>query len=267
MKYAKSFQVYSNKRRIVQLKTWLIGMAIITLFAGCGPNIITTNNVPLRLAYQSKSPQARATNQEIILLKPTLRYSDNIAKEYANQFKKQIMLKIQAILNNRGYKTSILDVSDKDDLSFAQKKESYLGLELSGEVVLRPDPQNTEEKKSSPGLIFSTGMDVTKGVLLSMGNIKVVFIEPSSGEVIDSFMINLSELDIRQPFIRSSRSEHTGGLLGSLYKGKDDSNDAVKTSLNKIFAEVMQEIDTKITREKIRSYARDIADLKAQHKY
>ncbi|WP_104741938.1 HpaA family protein [Helicobacter ailurogastricus] len=251
----------------MQLKTWLCGVGLAAVLAGCGPDIIVTNNVPLRLAYKSQTAKAPATHKQIMILKPLFQYSDNIVKEYENRFKKQLVLKIQTLLENQGYKATILDVSDKNDLTFSQKRDNYLGVELSGEIVLRPDPKTTEQKKSSPGLIFSTGMDVTRGALLAMGYIKVVFIEPESGEAVDSFMVDLSEIDVREPFVRSSRSEHTGGLLSSLYKGKDDSNDAVKKALNTIFSAVLAKIDAKMTQEKIQAYAKDIADLKAQRKY
>ncbi|CCB79695.1 HpaA family protein [Helicobacter bizzozeronii] len=251
----------------MQKKSWLLGVVAGAILVGCGPSITVTNNVPLNLAYKTGVMAAPKTNQTIILLKPALQYSDNIAKEYSNKFRDELTLKVQSLLENQGYKVAISDVSDKNDLSFAQKKDSYLVLEMNGEVVLRPDPKTTEQKKSSPGLIFSTGMDVTKGTLLSMGYIKVVFVEPTSGEAIDSFMVDLSELYIKEPFIRSSRSEHTGGLLSSLYKGKDDSNDAVKRALNQIFKDVMAKMDTKLTQDRIKAYAKDVADLKAQKKY
>ncbi|BDQ27036.1 HpaA family protein [Helicobacter heilmannii] len=251
----------------MQMRTWLCGLGLAIAFAGCGPDIIVTNNVPLHLVYKSHTAKAPTMHKQIMILKPLLQYSDNIAKEYENSFKKQLALKIQALLENQGYKTTILDVSDKNDLTFSQKRDNYLGLEISGEVVLRPDPKTTEQKKSSPGILFSTGMDVTRGALLAMGYIKVVFIEPESGEAVDSFMIDLSEIDVREPFVRSSRSEHTGGLLSALYKGKDNSNDAVKKALNTIFSVVLAKIDAKMTQEKIQAYAKDIADLKAQRKY
>lgn len=251
----------------MQKRSWLIGVVTGILLAGCGPNIIVTNNVPLNLNYKASARTAPKTNKTIILLKPALQYSDNIAKEYENKFRDQLALKVQELLNNQGYKTTISDVSDKNDLSFDQKRNSYLVLELSGEVVLRPDPKTTQQKKSSPGLIFSSGMDVTRGNLIAMGYIKVVFIEPVSAEAIDSFMVDLSEMYIKEPFTRSSKSEHTGGLLSSLYKGKDDSNDAVKKALNAIFKEVMAKMDSKITQDRIKSYAKDVSDLKAQKKY
>ncbi|MFC3847693.1 HpaA family protein [Helicobacter baculiformis] len=245
-------------------KRQLVSVGLCVVLAGCGPQIIVTNEVPLRLAYQTSAHQAPATNKEIILLKPTLQYSDNIAKEYELKFKQQLTFKIQDLLKNQGYKVALVDMSDKSDLSFAQRRDGYLALEISGEIVLRPDPKTTEQKKSSPGLIFSTGMDVTKGTLLAMGYLKIVFVEPLSGESIDSFMVDLSEIDVKEPFVKSSKSEHTGGLFSSMYKGKDNSNDAVKKALNTIFKALMQRIDSKITQERIKTYSKDITELKAR---
>ncbi|WP_104695702.1 HpaA family protein [Helicobacter salomonis] len=245
-------------------KRRLLGAGLCVVLAGCGPEITITNEVPLRLTYQTSAHQAPMTHEQIILLKPVLQYSDNVAKEYENQFRQQLALKIQDLLKNQGYKVNPLDVSDKSDLTFAQKRDNYLALEISGEIVLRPDPKTTEQKKSSPGLIFSTGMDVMKGTLLAMGYVKVVFVEPVSGESVDSFMIDLSEIDVKEPFVKSSRSEHTGGLLSSMYKGKDNSNDAVKKALNTIFQAVMRHLDSKLTQERIKSYTNDIAELKAR---
>ncbi|WP_104750227.1 HpaA family protein [Helicobacter cynogastricus] len=248
-------------------KRHLVSAGLVLLLAGCGPNIVVTDQVPLRLAYHTSAHQAPITNKEVILLKPVLQYSDNIAREYELKFREQIVLKIQEILRNQGYKVTLVDVSDKNDLPFAQKRDGYLALETSGEIVLRPDPKTTEQKKSSPGLIFSSGMDVIKGTLVAMGYIKVVFVEPLSGESVDSFMIDLSEINVKEPFIKSSKSEHTGGLLSSLYKGKDNSNDAVKKALNTIFESVMQKMDQSITQARLKTYAKDIAELKARKPY
>ncbi|WP_120945984.1 MULTISPECIES: HpaA family protein [Helicobacter] len=242
----------------------LLGVGLCVALVGCGPEITITNEVPLRLVYQTSAQKAPATHEQIILLKPVLQYSDNIAKEYETKFRQQLTLKIEDLLKNQGYKVMPVDLSDKDDLTFAQKRDGYLALEIRGEIVLRPDPKTTEQKKSSPGLIFSTGMDVMKGTLLAMGYIKVVFVEPMSGESVDSFMVDLSEVDVKEPFVKSSKSEHTGGLLSSMYKGKDSSNDAIKKALNTIFKAVMQRVDFKLTQEKIKAYAKDITELKAR---
>ncbi|CCF79746.1 Neuraminyllactose-binding hemagglutinin (N-acetylneuraminyllactose-binding fibrillar hemagglutinin receptor-binding subunit) (NLBH) (Flagellar sheath adhesin) (Adhesin A) (Fragment) [Helicobacter bizzozeronii CCUG 35545] len=131
----------------MQKKSWLLGVVAGAILVGCGPSITVTNNVPLNLAYKTGVMAAPKTNQTIILLKPALQYSDNIAKEYSNKFRDELTLKVQSLLENQGYKVAISDVSDKNDLSFAQKKDSYLVLEMNGEVVLRPDPKTTEQKK------------------------------------------------------------------------------------------------------------------------
>ncbi|VDH22424.1 Neuraminyllactose-binding hemagglutinin precursor (NLBH) [Escherichia coli] len=56
-----------------------------------------------------------------------------------NKFKNQTTLKVEEILQNQGYKVISVDSSDKDDLSFSQKKEGYLAVAMNGEIVLRPD--------------------------------------------------------------------------------------------------------------------------------
>ncbi|CAJ99696.1 HpaA family protein [Helicobacter acinonychis] len=245
-------------------KKCLLGTSVVALLVGCSPNIIETNNVALKLNYQSTRTKMQALDENILLLKPAFQYSDNVAKEYENKFKNQIALKVEEILQNQGYKVISVDSSDKDDLSFAQKKEGYLTLSLSGEIVLRPDPKRTTQKKSEPGLLFSTGLDKMQGVLISAGFIKLTIMEPISGETLDSFTMDLSELDIQEKFLRTTHSSHTGGLASTMVKGLDNSNDAIKSALNKMFVDIMQKIDKKLTQANLESYKQDAKELKGK---
>ncbi|AFI06129.1 HpaA family protein [Helicobacter cetorum] len=245
--------------------TWqqcLLGASVVALLVGCNPKIIEANKVALNLSYQPSSHNAQALNKKILLLKPAFQYSDNIAKEYENKFKDQVALKVEEILKNQGYKVVSLDSSEKDDLSFSQKKEGYLALAMSGEIVLRPDPKKTTQKKSEPGLLFSTGLDKMEGILVSAGFIKILLIEPMSGEVLDSFMLDLSELDIHEKFIRTTHSSHSGGLAGAMVKGFDNSNDAIKNALNKVFVDIMGQVDKKLTQNNLEAYQKDAQELK-----
>ncbi|WP_104747865.1 HpaA family protein [Helicobacter cetorum] len=240
----------------------IFGASVLALLVGCSPHIVETNNVALNLAYQTNTHSAKALEKKILLLKPSLQYSDNIAKEYENKFKNQVTLKTEDILKNQGYKVVSIEGSEKSDLSFAQKKEGYLAIAMSGEIVLRPDPKKTTQKKSEPGLLFSTGLDKMEGILVSAGFIKVVLIEPMSGEALDSFMIDLSELDIQEKFIRNTHSSHSGGLVSTMVKGLDNSNDAIKNALNKIFKDIMEKIDRKLTQSNLEAYQKDAQELK-----
>lgn len=47
-----------------------------------------------------------------------------------------------------------------------------------------------------------------------------------------------------------------------MVKGTDNSNDAIKSALNKIFANIMQEIDKKLTQKNLESYQKDASELK-----
>ncbi|MGN8530359.1 flagellar sheath lipoprotein HpaA, partial [Helicobacter pylori] len=150
-------------------KKCLLGASVAALLVGCSPHIIETNEVALKLNYHPASEKVQALDEKILLLKPAFQYSDNIAKEYENKFKNQTTLKVEEILQNQGYKVINVDSSDKDDFSFAQKKEGYLAVAMNGEIVLRPDPKRTIQKKSEPGLLFSTGLDKMEGVLIPAG--------------------------------------------------------------------------------------------------
>ncbi|GAA8065205.1 flagellar sheath lipoprotein HpaA [Helicobacter pylori] len=243
-------------------KKCLLGASVVALLVGCSPHIIETNEVSLKLNYHPASEKVQALDEKILLLKPAFQYSDNIAKEYENKFKNQTALKVEQILQNQGYKVINVDSSDKDDFSFAQKKEGYLAIVMNGEIVLRPDPKRTIQKKSEPGLLFSTGLDKMEGVLIPAGFIKVTILEPMSGESLDSFTIDLSELDIQEKFLKTTHSSHSGGLVSTMVKGTDNSNDAIKSALNKIFANIMQEIDKKLTQKNLESYQKDAKELK-----
>ncbi|WQS94122.1 HpaA family protein [Helicobacter pylori] len=245
-------------------KKCLLSASVVALLVGCSPNIVETNNVALKLNYQPANAKAKILDEKILLLKPAFQYSDNVAKEYENKFKTQTTLKIEEILQNQGYKVISVDSSDKDDLSFAQKKEGYLAVLLSGEIVLRPDPKRTIQKKSEPGLLFSTGLDKMDGILISAGFVKLTIMEPISGETLDSFTIDLSELDIQEKFLRTTHSSHTGGLASAMVKGTDNSNDAIKSALNKMFGDIMQKIDSKLTQANLESYQKDAKELKGK---
>ncbi len=240
----------------------VLGTSVLALLVGCSPKIIETDNVALKLVYQPTTHSAQALDKSILLLKPSLQYSDNIAKEYENKFKNQVVLKTEDILKNQGYRVVNVESSEKGDLSFAQKKEGYLAVSMSGEIVLRPDPKRTTQKKSEPGLLFSTGLDKMEGVLVSAGFIKVMLIEPMSGEALDSFMIDLSELDIQEKFLRTTHSSHSGGLVSTMVKGLDNSSDAIKNALNKIFKDIMDRIDKKLTQSNLEAYKKDAQELK-----
>ncbi len=245
-------------------KKCLLSASVVALLVGCSPNIIETNNVALKLNYQPTNAKAKILDEKILLLKPAFQYSDNIAKEYENKFKNQTALKVEQILQNQGYKVISVDSSDKDDLSFSQKKEGYLAIAMNGEIVLRPDPKRTIQKKSEPGLLFSTGLDKMDGILISAGFVKLTIMEPISGESLDSFTMDLSELDIQEKFLKTTHSSHTGGLASAMVKGLDNSNDAIKSALNKMFGDIMQKIDSKLTQKNLESYQKDAKELKGK---
>lgn len=104
-------------------KKCLLGASVVALLVGCSPHIIETNEVALKLNYHPASEKVQALDEKILLLRPAFQYSDNIAKEYENKFKNQTALKVEQILQNQGYKVISVDSSDKDDLSFSQKKK------------------------------------------------------------------------------------------------------------------------------------------------
>lgn len=110
---------------------------------------------------------------------------------------------------------------------------------MNGEIVLCFDFKRIIQKKLEFGLLFFIGLDKMEGVLILVGFIKVIILEFMSGEFLDFFMMDLSELDIQEKFLKIIYLSYSGGLVSIMVKGMDNFNDVIKSVLNKIFVNIM----------------------------
>lgn len=255
------------------------------VFSGCVATIENVANVPIDFKYNTKNEPGPKSNKMILLLSPDIVFAKtkqsvspfgmsaeeqkqgSLAEEYGTQFIENLQNDVEAFFTQQGYKVVSIDGNDTNDISFAQKKDGYLIVQISGrlDVGVTVTKSDSDSDQGNP---LSKGVRTTKGFYSPNGNIAVRFLEPLTGTIIESFKIDVTRFKINEPYTLVRRV-NTGGLLGG-YMSPDDKSDFIgplTKTFNQIYKGIVEKIDNKINYHTIDLYEKDIAEIKKNKRY
>lgn len=253
-----------------------IVLGFLVVLAGCFGEVQVAQKNPLNFTFESKNPPGAKSNKKILLLEPEVglklssngRILDNQAREfnnYSKQFKSSFRQTIEKLFQQQGYQIVDVDGIEHDDIPFNERKEGYIAVLIKGDINV--DEVLTGAKGSSNP--FDSTSKTVNGSYGVSGNVKIKFLEPLSGQVMDSLNINLAKFNIKVPFNISQEANAGTFLFGNMASPdvKDNTSDSTRKALNEAWAKLFDKIDNKIVSQTINSYEKDIKEIKSNKRF
>jgi neuraminyllactose-binding hemagglutinin len=283
------------KRLSSIVKLGLVGAVMAIGFSGCGVKIPVNKEVgQLNLKYQVKNQKARV-NKKIAIVAP--QFSDikiKAVREIRNPLTGQLMRSTNRNINfnqlflmgyrervaksmNAGFEDLILKkgfniggkYSTFDDMTYPDRKTTYMALIPNLDINI--DKKSTEKKRHR--LYYSE-----KGEIQITGELIVKMIEPLSKQMFITKRINLSDFNIRKPYIyqvQTTESNAAGYGLGSMVSATmdkasapesliDTTDKALTEALNEFYQKAMQKIEKYISQEEILALEKDVNGAKGK---
>ena len=277
------------------IKLSLVGAVLIIGFNGCGTKIPVNKEVgQLNLKYKAQNQKPRV-NKKIAIVAPTFSgiKAKTVVKEMRNPFTGEILtvtkkgIDFNELLSNYigrlaksmsiGFEDLILKkgfvIGGKyktfDDMTYPDRKSTYMALVPI--ININIDKKPTEENQHR--LYYSE-----KGVIQISGELIVKMVEPLSKQMFITKRINLSDFNIKKPYIyevqKTKRGNNRFGL-GSMVSGaidkasapdslKDNTDKVLTEALNEFYQKAMPKIEKYISQEEILSLEKDVIGAKGR---
>lgn len=253
-----------------------IVLGFVFILAGCVGEVQVAQKNPLNFTFESKNPPGPKSNKKILLLDSEVelklssngRILTNQANEfgkYSEQFKSNFRQTIEKLFQKQGYQVIDIDGVEHNDIPFNERKQGYIAVVIKGNIEV--DESLTGAKGSDNP--FDSSSRTLNGSYSVSGNVKIRFLEPLSGQVMDSLNINISKFNIKEPFTISREANAGTFLFGNMASPdvKDNSYDSTRKALNQTWAKLFDKIDNKIIYQTINSYEKDIKKIKNNKRF
>ncbi|MDO7252794.1 HpaA family protein [Helicobacter cappadocius] len=262
-----------NKRNFLSFG---IVLGFVLLLVGCVGEVQVAQKNPLNFTFESKNPAGPKSNKKILLLDSEIelklssngRILNSQATEfdrYKKQFKANFRTTIEKMFQQQGYQIIDVDGVEYNDIPFNERKEGYMAVLIKGDINV---DEMLSQAKRSDNPFDSTSKTISGNYGIS-GNVKIRFLEPLSGQVMDSLNINLAKFNIKVPFSISQEANAGTFLFGNAARPdlKDNSADSTRKALNLLWAKLFDKIDNKIIYQTINSYEKDIKEIKHNKRF
>lgn len=289
----------SNKFNLAKnlLKIGFIGVMYATLFSGCSTTLQVKRDVGTLNLQSKELKQLETTKHVIAIVSPVIasnsatntqnqtaqsplammmmqrmrnanvNYNFNTAfsKSYSERLNKALENSISEIITSKGFKLKG-PFGVFDDMTYQDKKKIYLAFIPKIDFTVENKVINTKRHR------LYTHVD---GVIQIGGSVTISMIEPMTGQVFVKRRINLSDLNIQEPYIYEKQTSRGGdGIVGmALDKGtapdilKDTTDVALTNAINKFYAKTIDKINLYLDKEEILSFEKDILKLKGLKRF
>jgi neuraminyllactose-binding hemagglutinin len=161
------------------------------------------------------------------------------------------------VINKKGFTTKGA-YKDEADLTYTDKRAAYImivpALSLGVKATeIRKDPKTYHVAE--------------RGVFVVEGDIRLNIIEPLTGQTIGSERINFADVKVSRSYIYERQTKQTVESDDVPAYLTDNTDKAIADLLNEFYPKAVDKIVRYLSREKLLSYEKEIADLKAQKRY
>jgi neuraminyllactose-binding hemagglutinin len=157
-----------------------------------------------------------------------------------------------------------------DDMTYPDRKSTFMALVPIIEINIIKRATKQEQK----GLHYSE-----EGEMQVSGELIIKMIEPLSKQMFITKRIDLSDLNIKKPYIyevkkiKSGKSSGAGGIVGSLLSGaldsamapnslSDSTDKALTEAINEFYQKAMAKIEKYVSQEEILALEKDVNSAK-----
>lgn len=241
------------------LKILVSSLLIGVVFSGCTTKIKMDKRVGIsNLNFTAKLKKEAQTSLVIGIVD-----SRNL-EESGAELPSALSTGISEILTSKGFKLKGPYVM-LDDVTYRDKKMIYLA------VV----PVLNIKLKENATTVYKKLYKSKKGTYTLTGSLIISLVEPMTGQTFVKRRINLSDMNISEPFIKEVQTSYgDGSLLGKAIDAAtvpdvlvDTSDVAIKNAINKFYSKAMAKIEKYIDREEILSFEKDILKLKGLKRF
>ena len=195
----------------------------------------------------------------------TVFHKDN----YADTLEDALADGFEGLVTKKGF-TMIGPYGSFDEITYTDKKGAYLAVVPSVELHFNKLSQSQE-----------CGASLCKetGELGVSGEFSFKLIEPMTGQRFMTKRIDLSDLNVSEPYKYTYEKPKGGGLLANAIGGAmsklsnesegavDNTDKAIKNAINDFYGKAMAKVDTYLSSEEIMSFESDVEGLKARKRY
>lgn len=191
-----------------------------------------------------------------------------IHNKYYKEVRSAFEQGLEELITTRGFNYSG-PYQTFDDITFGDKKSSYLAIVPLFEMSV-----------SEQDVHLDNGMAYTEetGVISVDGSVVVKMIEPLTKQTIMQKRIDLSKLDIKEPYIIQQEKSVSGDLIGKAFDAavkqaaKPEKltvtyDKAYATAMQKFYDSSMQQLAKYLTAEELLYYRHDITELKGKKRF
>ena len=262
------------------VKLGLVGAVMAIGFSGCGSKIaVKRETAQLNLQYKVKSQSPRV-DKKIAIVAP--RFSDIKALktargmnfneqflEYRPRLAKAMSAGFEDLILKKGF-TIGGKYKTFDDMTYPERKSTFMALVPIIEINIIKKATKQEQN----GLHYSE-----EGEMQVSGELIIKMIEPLSKQMFITKRIDLSDFNIKKPYIyevkqiKSVKSSGAGGIMGSLLSGaldsamapnslSDSTDKALTEAINEFYGKAMEKIEKYVSQEEILSLEKDVNSAK-----
>jgi len=223
-----------QSKELKQLETTKHVIAIVS-------PVIASNSATNTQNQTAQSPLAMMMMQRMRNANVNYNFNTAFSKSYSERLNKALENSISEIITSKGFKLKG-PFGVFDDMTYQDKKKIYLAFIPKIDFTVENKVINTKRHR------LYTHVD---GVIQIGGSVTISMIEPMTGQVFVKRRINLSDLNIQEPYIYEKQTSRGGdGIVGmALDKGtapdilKDTTDVALTNAINKFYAKTIDKIN------------------------
>jgi len=264
----------------------VIGISGMFLLSGCATKIPVKNETGHLNLESPKIKQEPKTNKVLGIVDPEFKYkvtnynkrptitslyvsrlgyysfdpSNYFQKNYETRLKRALETSIQTILLKKGFKLEG-PYATFDDITYQDKKKMYLAVIPQVNLDIK---KVVNEKKCND--LYCT----EKGTIYFGGDVLITLEEPLTKQIFMKKRINLSDANIKEPYIIQYQVRTaTGDLVTDVINKakapkylRNNVDKAMADGINKFYKYAVQKLNKYLDREEILSYEEDVKTLK-----
>jgi len=192
-------------------------------------------------------------------------FKQDFANNYAQRLSKAFESSISEMIAAKGFKLQG-PFSNFDDITYREKKKIYLAFVPKVDFQIEKKVLNSKKER-----LFIH----EEGVIQIGGSLIITMVEPMTGKTCVKKRINLSDFNIKEPYLQDRQYREGGGLNFATAMDKVSAPDSIKDTtdvaltkaINEFYTKAINKIDLYLDREEILSYEKDILKLKGLKRF
>lgn len=269
--------------------------SVVALLSGCAAQPIPKETGQLDLTYVTDE-RAASQNKTIAIVAPsfegqaqnpnytvnpytlaTYDFNRSFHASYAAELEDAIASGFQQLVTNKGF-TYVGPYDSFDEITYTDKKDTFL--------AIIPEVDFRFSKSAEQNGCGVDGICRESGRVRVDGEFSFKLVEPLTRQTFLTKRIDLSDLDISEPYNRAYNNPNAqkglvgmavGAALTQLNKAAatpgtaptnvDNTDKALVTAMNRFYKEAMSKMDIYLSAEEIASFSADVYALKKQKRY